>query len=245
VNYTTLFETIKGYTENDFPNTQYGDPTAASSNFTSKEQIDTFIQQAEQRIYNSVQFPSIRKNVTGPTIPNNKYLSGPTDFLAVYSMAVIDGDGNYEYLLNKDVNFIRAAYPNPTTTGLPQYYALFGPTTTNTNPPVITNELSFILGPTPDAIYNIELHYYYYPESIVTANTTWLGDNFDSLLLYGSLLEAYTYMKGEADVIAVYDKRYNEALALAKRLGDGMERSDAYRSGQMRMPNLPQNRGVI
>jgi len=244
VTYNELFATIKGYTENDFPNTQYGDPSAVSTNFTSKEQIDTFIRQAEQRIYNSVQFPSIRKNVTGPTTPNNKYLSGPNDFLAVYSMAVIDSNGNYEYLLNKDVNFIRAAFPNPADTGIPQYYALFGPTTTNSNPPVITNELSFILGPTPDAIYNVELHYYYYPESIVTAGNTWLGDNFDSVLLYASLLEAYTYMKGEADVIANYEKRYNEALMLAKRLGDGMERSDAYRSGQFRMPNLPQNTGV-
>jgi hypothetical protein len=236
VNYTQLFETIKGFTENDFPNTQYGDPTAATETFTSAEQINTFIRQAEQRIYNSVQFPSIRKNVTGPTTINNKYLSSPPDFLAVYSMAVIDPvTGDYEYLLNKDVNFIRAAYPNPTATGKPYYYALFGPTTTNTNPPVITNELTFILGPTPDAAYNIELHYYYYPESIVTATTTWLGDNFDSLLLYGSLLEAYTFMKGEPDVIANYEKRYNEALALAKRLGDGMERQDAYRSGQFRM----------
>jgi hypothetical protein len=244
VTYNELFETIKGYTENDFPNTQYGDPTAVSVNFTSKEQLDTFIQQAEQRIYNSVQFPSIRKNVTGTTTSGNKYLSSPGDFLAVYSMAVIDGDGNYEYLLNKDVNFIRAAYPNPSSTGLPQYYALFGPTTTNDNPPAVTNELSFILGPTPDAIYSVELHYYYYPQSIVTAGSSWLGDNFDSLLLYASLLEAYTYMKGEPDVIANYEKRYNEALMLAKRLGDGMERSDAYRSGQFRMPNLPQNNGV-
>jgi hypothetical protein len=235
MNYTQLFETIKGYCENNFPNTQFGDPTAVDATFTSKEQIDTFIQQAEQRIYNSVQFPAIRNNVTGPTTPNNKYLSSPSDFLAVYSMAVIDGDGNYEYLLNKDVNFIRAAYPNPATTGLPKYYAIFGPTTTNTNPPVITNEYSFILGPTPDSAYNIELHYYYYPESIVTASTTWLGDNFDSVLLYGSLLEAYTYMKGEPDVIANYEKRYVEALSLAKRLGDGMERQDAYRSGQVRM----------
>ena len=242
--YNELFETIKGYTENDFPNTQYGDPTAASVNFTSAEQVNTFIRQAEQRIYNSIQFPPIRKNVTGPTTANNKYLSSPGDFLAVYSIAVIDGDGNYEYLLNKDVNFIRAAYPNPSSTGIPQYYALFGPTTTNTNPPSVTNELSFILGPTPDAQYSVELHYYYYPESIVTASTTWLGDNFDSVLLYGSLLEAYTYMKGESDVIQNYTGRYNEALLLAKRLGDGMERSDAYRSGQFRMPNLPQNSAV-
>jgi hypothetical protein len=244
VTYNELFETIKGYTENDFPNTQYGNPSAVNTNFTSKEQIDTFIRQAEQRIYNSVQFPSIRKNVTGTTTNGNKYLSSPSDFLAVYSMAVIDNSGNYEYLLNKDVNFIRAAFPNPADTGIPQYYALFGPTTTNDVVPVITNELSFILGPTPNAAYDVELHYYYYPESIVTAGSSWLGDNFDSVLLYASLLEAYTYMKGEADVIANYEKRYNEALMLAKRLGDGMERSDAYRSGQFRMPNLPQNSGV-
>ncbi len=235
--YNELFETIKGYTENDFPNTQYGNPSAVSTNFTSKEQIDTFIRQAEQRIYNSVQFPSIRKNVTGTVTAGNKYLSGPGDFLAVYSMAVIDPiTGEYEYLLNKDVNFIRAAYPSPTATGKPYYYALFGPTTTSDTPPVITNELSFILGPTPDTTYSVELHYYYYPESIVTAGSTWLGDNFDSVLLYGSLLEAYTYMKGEADVIAGYQKRYDEAMILAKRLGDGMERTDAYRTGQIRLP---------
>ena len=244
MNYNTLFETIKGYVENDFPNTQYGDPTAASLNFTSAEQVNTFIRQAEQRIYNSVQFPSIRRNVTGTTTNGNKYLSSPSDFLAVYSMAVIDGSGNYEYLLNKDVNFIRAAYPNPADTGIPQYYALFGPTTTNDNPPAITNELSFILGPTPNAIYDVELHYYFYPESIVTAGSSWLGDNFSSVLLYGTLLEAYTYMKGEADVIQNYLGRYNEALMLAKRLGDGLERSGAYRSGQARTPPLPQNNAV-
>jgi len=156
--------------------------------------------------------------------------------LAVYSLAVIDGTGVYEYLLNKDVNFIRQAYPVPTDTGLPRYYALFGPTTTNSLSPTITNELSFILGPTPDAAYNVELHYYYYPESIVTAGTTWLGDNFDSVLLYGSLVEAYTFMKGETDMVNLYGQKYAEALALAKRLGDGMERQDAYRSGQYRQP---------
>jgi hypothetical protein len=237
VNYTQLFETIKGFTENDFPNTQFGDPTAVATTFTSKEQIDTFIKQAEQRIYNSVQFPSIRKNVIGITTPNNKYLSSPGDFLAVYSMAVIDPvTGEYEYLLNKDVNFIRQSYPSPTATGKPYYYALFGPTTTNSITPVITNELTFIIGPTPDAEYDIELHYYFYPESIVTANATWLGDNFDSVLLYGSLLEAYTFMKGEPDVIAGYQKRYDEAIVLAKRLGDGMERGDAYRDGQIKVP---------
>ena len=237
MNYTTLFQTVKGYCENDFPNTQFGDPTAVATTFTSKEQIDTFIQQAEQRIYNSVQFPAIRNNVTGPVTPNNKYLSSPSDFLATYSMAVIDPvTGEYEFLLNKDVNFIRQSFPSPTDTGKPQYYAIFGPTTTNTTPAVITNEYSFILGPTPDAAYNIELHYYYYPESIVTASTTWLADNFDSVLLYGCLLEAYTFMKGEPDVIAGYQKRYDEAMVLAKRLGDGMERGDAYRDGQVKLP---------
>ena len=234
MNYITLFETIKGYCENDFPNTQFGDPTAVDTNFTSKEQIDTFIKQAEQRIYNSVQFPAIRKNVVGATTANNPYVEAPLDFLAPYSLAVIDANGNYEYLLNKDVNYIRQVYPNPTATGIPQYYALFGPATLG-NPAVITDELSFILGPTPDTSYSLELHYYYYPESIVTALTTWLGDNFDSLLLYAALLEAYTFMKGEADVLANYEKRYNEALMLAKRLGDGMERQDAYRAGQFRM----------
>ena len=215
MNYTELVTAVSDYTENTFPTAD----------------MNTFIRQAEQRIYNSVQFPSIRKNVVGVTSTSNKYLACPNDFLAVYSMAVIDGTGVYEYLLNKDVNFIRQAYPSPTDTAIPKYYALFGPTVVSN---VITNELSFILGPTPDAVYNVELHYYYYPESIVTASTTWLGDNFDSVLLYGTLVEAITYMKGETDMIALYNGKYSEALALAKRLGDGMERQDAYRSGQFR-----------
>ena len=221
MNYTQLFETIKGYCENDFPNTQFTDPSAATATFTSKEQIDTFIQQAEQRIYNSVQFPNFRKNQTGTLTANNKYLEAPPDFLASYSLAVIT-DGSFEYLLNKDVNYIRAAYPSPTDTGIPRYYAQF-------------DDNTFILGPTPNAAYTVEMHYFFYPESIVTASTTWLGDNFDSALLYGSLVEAYTYMKGEADIVAAYNKRYEEAMILAKRLGDGMERRDAYRSGQVRM----------
>ena len=240
MNYAQLFETIKGYVENDFPSTQFTDSAGGTGTYTSKEQIDTFIQQAEQRIFNSVQFPSLRKNVTAltsafPADPRAMYLNAPGDFLASYSVAVIDNSGNYEYLLNKDVNYLRAAYPNPSTTGIPKYYALFGPATTNTNPPVITNELTFFLAPTPDAAYTVEMHYFFYPESIVTASTTWLGDNFDSALLYGSLVEAYTYMKGEADIMAAYNKRYEEAMILAKRLGDGMERRDAYRSGQVRM----------
>ncbi len=168
-------------------------------------------------------------------------LSCPSDFLSVFSMAVIDGTGAYEYLLNKDVNFIRQAYPQPTDTAIPKYYSLFGPTIAAGQP---TNELSFILGPTPDAAYSVELHYYYYPESIVTAENTWLGDNLDSVLLYGSLVEAYTYMKGEQDMMALYNQKYTEALGLASRLGDGLERSDAYRSGQSRVAPLPQNNGV-
>jgi hypothetical protein len=276
--------------------------------------IPVFVQQAEERIFNSVQFPSLRSNVTGTTTTNNKYLQCPTDFLAVYSLAIINASGEYEYLLNKDVNFIRQAYPQPTDTGLPRYYALFGPRSDN------PTELTFILGPTPDAAYGAELHYFFYPPSIVQSpvatlgaitggsaytagtyfdvpltggsgsgalatitvsggavtavtitdgglqygvantlsaaaaniggtgsgfsvpvasvtnagGTSWLGDNFDPVLLYASLVEAYTYMKGEADMMALYNQKFMEALALAKRLGDGMERQDAYRSGQFR-----------
>jgi hypothetical protein len=239
MNYTTLYNTIQSYTENQFPDVYL----ANGSTVSATTQINTFITQAEQRIYNSVQFPSLRKNVTGTTTSSNKYLSCPGDFLATYSMAVVDATGAYEYLLNKDVNFIRQAYPTPTDTAIPKYYALFGPTVSGVT---ISNELSFILGPTPDTVYTIELHYYYYPESITTvaSGQTWLGDNFDTVLLYGSLVEAYSFMKGEVDIIAGYDAKYKEALAMAQRLGDGMERSDAYRSGQYRQAPLPQNNGV-
>jgi hypothetical protein len=226
MNYAALSAAIQDYTQN------------YETEFVAN--IPVFIQQAEQRIYNSVQFPSLRKNVTGSVSASNKYLSCPNDFLSVYSLAVITGvtggnlnTGSYEYLLNKDVNFIRQAYPSPNDTGTPKYYALFGPTVSGA---VISDELSFILGPTPDAAYDVELHYYYFPESITVApdGQTWLGDNFDSVLLYGSLVEAYTFMKGETDLMALYDTKYKEALALAKRLGDGLERQDAYRSGQYR-----------
>jgi len=224
MNYAALSAAIQDYTQN------YEDEFVAN--------IPVFVKQAEQRIYNTVQFPSLRKNVTGNLTPNNKYLSCPIDFLSVYSIAVVDTTGAYEYLLNKDVNFIRQAYPTPTDTGTPKYYALFGPTFS------ASTELSFILGPTPNLNYQVELHYFFYPESIVTTSTTWLGDNFDTVLLYGSLVEAYTFMKGEADMLALYDGKYKEALALASRLGDGLERSDAYRSGQARLAPLPQNNGV-
>jgi hypothetical protein len=216
---TALYNAIQAYTEN------------TEADFVAN--IPVFVTQAEQRIYNNVQFPSIRKNVTGVVSTTTPYLNAPDDYLASYSFAVIDADGNYEYLLNKDVNFIRQAYPKATDTGIPKYYALFGPKVTSG---VISDTLSFLVGPTPDANYNVELHYYFYPESITVAadGQTWLGNNFDSVLLYGSLVEAYTYMKGEADMMALYNQKYMEAMALAKRLGDGMERQDAYRSGQFR-----------
>ena len=223
MNYAQLIAAIQGYSENTFP--------ATAGSFSSTDQLNTFIEQAEQRIFNSIQFPVIRKNVTGTTTSGNKYLATPVDFLSVFSIAVIAANGSYEFLLNKDVNFIREAYPSPTDLGTPAYYALF-------------DENSFILGPTPNSNYSTELHYYYYPASIVAAGTSWLGDNFDSVLLYGSLLEAASFMKSDADTIKNYTDRYNEALLLAKRLGDGFERSDAYRSGQFRMQNLPQNTGV-
>ena len=300
MNYTQLSSAIQAYTEN------------TEADFVAN--IPVFVQQAEERIFNSVQFPSLRSNVTGATTTNNKYLQCPTDFLAVYSLAIISANGEYEYLLNKDVNFIRQAYPQPTDTGIPKYYALFGPRSDN------PAELTFILGPTPDAAYGAELHYFFYPPSIVQSpvatlgaitggsaytagtyfdvpltggsgsgalatitvaggavtavtitdgglqygvantlsaaaaniggtgsgfsvlvasvtnagGTSWLGDNFDPVLLYASLVEAYTYMKGEADMMTLYNQKFMEALALAKRLGDGLERQDAYRSGQFR-----------
>jgi len=224
MNYATLFETIKGYVENDFPNTSWtGSDGSSTVTLTSTEQINTFIQEAEQRIFNAVQLLDLRKNVTGNCTSGNKYLSVPSDWLANFSLAVIDSSGSYTYLLNKDVNFIRESYPNPSDTGLPYCYAFF-------------DQNSYILGPTPDSSYQTELHYFYYPPSIVTAGTSWLGDNFDSVLLYGALLEAYTFMKGEQDVIAMYQKRYDEALALLKELGEGKNRQDMYRTPQVRYP---------
>jgi len=218
MNYATLVETIQAYTENDFPD------TAGSGGLTSAEQVATFVGQAEQRIYNNVQLLELRKNVTGNATATNKYLSVPSDWLANFSLAVIDPtSGAYEYLLNKDVNYIREAFPYPATTGKPTHYAMF-------------DQNSYILGPTPDASYDMELHYFYYPQSIVTAGTSWLGDNFSSVLLYGSLLEAYTFMKGEADVLAQYQKRYDEALAQLKELSEGKNRQDMYRTTQIRYP---------
>jgi hypothetical protein len=185
--------------------------------------IPNFVQYAEERIYNTVQLPALRQNSTASTALGNQYVSLPSDWLATYSLAVVDGSGDYQFLLNKDVNFIRQSFPSASSTGLPQYYSVWDDTT-------------MLLGPTPDAAYTLELHYYYYPPSIVNAGTSWVGDNFENVLLYGSLREAYTYLKGEADIIAEYDKKYMEGMAQLKRLGDGMERQDAYRSGQVRIP---------
>jgi hypothetical protein len=302
MNYVTLYQAIQDYSEN------------TESLFIAN--IPRFVQEAEERIFNTVQFPSLRKNVTGTLTASNKYLSAPTDYLSSYSLAVISTDGTYSFLLNKDVNFIREAYPLPTSTGLPKYYALFGPQYT------YPNELSFILGPTPDSAYSVELHYFFYPESIVqgmvktlstvitggtvytngvypnvpltggsgtgaigtitvsgnvvtavtitnggnfyvvgdtlsasnsylggtgsgfsctvatvsnAAGESWLGDNFDPVLLYGSMREAMLFMKGEQDLVKYYDDKYQEALQLAKRLGDGLERGDAYRDGQLKL----------
>jgi hypothetical protein len=305
LNYVQLYQAIQDYSEN------------TESLFVSN--ISTFVQEAEERIYNSVQIPSLRKNVTGTLTANNKYLSCPNDYLSTYSMAIIDTDTSYKYLLNKDVNFIREAYPTPTSTGIPKYYALFGSQYTN------ANELSFIMGPTPDVSYNVELHYFYYPVSIVqgaissyntptggssytngvypnvpltggqgsgatatitvagntvttvtinnggqfyaindslTTNssyiggtgsgfsvtvrlinnadgTSWLGDNYDPVLFYGSMREAMLFMKGEADLVKYYEEKYMEALQQLNRLGTGLERGDAYRDGQAKIKVNP------
>ena len=213
--YTELVTLVSDYCENTFPTVD----------------MNTFIKQAEQRIYNTVQLANLRKNVTGSLTASNKYLACPSDFMSAYSLAIYPAaGGEYLFLLNKDVNFMREAYPNPATTGKPKHYAIFGPQSND------VNELTFMVGPTPNASYGAELHYYYYPESIVTAGQTWLGDNFDSALLYGTMCEAVTYIKGEADMVKLYNDRYVQAIALLKNLGDGKQRGDAYRDGQVRIP---------
>ena len=217
MNYTELVAAIQSYTEDEYPTAD----------------INLFIQQAEERIFNSVQIPDLRKNVTGTMTAGSKYLNVPSDWLATFSLAVIDTDNSYTYLLNKDVNFIRESFPDTDNTfwKKPEYYAVFDDTT-------------FILGATPDAAYDSELHYYYYPQSIVVAGTSWLGDNFDSTLLYGSLLEAATYLKADADTITNYNNRYKEAMDLIQNLGEGKNRRDAYRSGQARIP-VKGSRGAV
>ena len=188
--------------------------------FTDDE-LKLFTQQAEQKIYNAVQFPALRRNQTGTLSDGVKYLTLPTDFLWAYSLAIISSD-NYTYLLNKDVNFIREAYPNPAATGVPKHYAYF-------------TDTSLIVGPTPNASFEVEFHYGYYPATIVTAGTSWLGDDFDSALLNGALLEAIRFMKGEADMVSLYQTMYLESLTLLGSLADNKLREDAYRSGQYKM----------
>lgn len=224
MNYAQLFLQVKTYLQNDFPDDVWTDSTGTStSTVTGKQQIDVFIRQAETRIYNSVQMPAQRKNVTGSVSTSNPYLALPSDWLSAYSLAVTNAPSTgYEFLLNKDVNFIRQAYPYPAVTGTPKYYAIF-------------DQNTLILGPTPDDNYTVEMHYNAYPQSIVDAGTTWLGTNFDPPLLYGTLLEAYTFMKGEQDVLQFYQTRYDEAIMQLKRLADGLDRQDAYRSGQARV----------
>ena len=210
MNYATLVQTIQEYVQ------------STETSFVAN--IPTFVQLAEERIYNTVQIPAIRRNQIGTLTSNNKYLTLPGDWLATFSLAVIAPvTGAQEFLLDKDVNFIRQSFPNPNDTGVPQYYAIF-------------DQNTLILGPTPNSNYQVELHYYYYPESIVTAGTSWVGDNFETVLLYGSLREAYTYLKGEQDLIANYEAKYQEGLQLIIRMGDGLNRRDAYRSGQVRVP---------
>lgn len=211
MNYTELKTAVEDTTENTFSATDFANLTKLS----------------EQRIYNSVQLPALRKNVTGTLTQGTPYLSAPTDFLSVFSLAVISG-GEYSFLLNKDVNFIRESFPSASTQGVPKYYALFGPDSAN------PDELTFILGPTPSAALTAELHYFYYPVSIVTAGTSWLGDNFDSVLFNAVMVEASRFMKQEQDIIAMMDKEYAQSLTLLKNLGDGKQRQDAYRSGQVR-----------
>jgi len=207
MNYTELKSNIQDITENTF----------------TDDQLAMFTEQAEQKIYNTVQIPALRKNFTGTLTSSNSYLTSPTDYLYTYSLAVVDSDGDYHFLLNKDVNFIREAYPSSSPTGLPKHYANF-------------DDDSFIVGPTPDSGYTIELHYGYYPESIVTAGSTWLGDEFDSALLNGALVEALRFMKGEPDLVQMYERMYVQSLKLLKNLGDGKLRGDTYRSGQPRVP---------
>lgn len=223
MNYATLFKTVQAYAENDFPDTVVVDTAAASTDFLTKEQVDTFIRQAEQRVYHMVQLLELRKNVTGNATTSNPYLTVPDDWLANFSLAVIKDDGSYEYLLNKDVNFIRESFPNPSDTGTPTHYAMF-------------DDQSYLLAPTPDADYTMELHYFYIPNSIVDTSTSWLGDNFDFVLLYGTLIEAYIFMKGEQDVHALYQKRYDEGIAMLKQLSEGKNRQDMYRTRQARYP---------
>ena len=204
--YAELVTAVSDYTQNTFDTTD----------------MNTMIQQAEQRIYNSVSLANLRKTSSTALTPSVNTFNAPTDLLSVYSFAVINASGDYIYLLNKDPAFMQESFPNPATTGTPKYYAINGPSSPVT-------QLQFILGPTPSAALVTNLSYFAMPETIVTATTTWLGNHFSSVLLYGTLIEANTYMKGEADMTAMYNQRYTEALTLLRNLGDGKQQTDTYR----------------
>ena len=208
MNYTELTNAIKEYTDN--------------TETTFVNNIPNFVRQTEERIYRSILIPELRKNVTTSLTTSNRFLAKPSDFLAVFSIAVVDGSSNYSFLLPKDVNFIREAYPATATSGLPVYYSLF-------------DGDNFLIAPTPDSTYTVQLHYYYDPPSIVTSSTSWLGDNAEATLLYGTLVEAYTFMKGEADIISFYKTRYDEAMAGLQQLADGRNKRDSYRNGEPRI----------
>ena len=205
--YAELVAAVKDYTNN------------TETNFVAA--IPTFVKQAEQRIYRSVNLPVNRKNVAGTITDGNQYLTMPTDFLFPLSLA-ITSSSNQIFLLNKAANFIRATYPNASTEGVPKYYGVFASDT-------------FIIGPTPNADYTTELHYYYQPASIVDTSPSWLGTNADTVLLYGSLIEAYTYMKGEPDIMLIYQQWYQEALDLLKVQAEGRLTGDEYRDGTIRV----------
>ena len=208
MNYTEITNAIKEYTDN--------------TETTFVNNIPNFVRQTEERIYRSILIPELRKNVTTSLSTSNRFLAKPTDFLAVFSIAVVDGSSNYSFLLPKDVNFIREAYPATASSGLPVYYSLF-------------DGDNFLIAPTPDSTYTVQLHYYYDPPSIVTSSTSWLGDNAEATLLYGTLVEAYTFMKGEADIISFYKTRYDEAMAGLQQLTDGRNKRDSYRNGEPRI----------
>ena len=208
MNYTEITNAIKEYTDN--------------TETTFVNNIPNFVRQTEERIYRSILIPELRKNVTTSLSTSNRFLAKPTDFLAVFSIAVVDGSSNYSFLLPKDVNFIREAYPATATSGLPVYYSLF-------------DGDNFLIAPTPDSTYTVQLHYYYDPPSIVTSSTSWLGDNAEATLLYGTLVEAYTFMKGEADIISFYKTRYDEAMAGLQQLADGRNKRDSYRNVEPRI----------
>lgn len=226
MNYTELSAALQAVVENTFPATV----TWESVEYTPAEQIALMFTRAEQRIFQQLRVAALRKNVTGPLAAGSRYLDLPGDFLAPHSIAIIRSNGDYEFLLNKDVSYLRAVYPNPNTQAEPRFYAVFGPTTTTDNPPVLTNELSIMVAPTPAQLYEVELHYFFYPPTITTAQTSWLGDNMSSLLLAGATLEAAIFMKVDEKMLAMYTAHFTDAFVAAQTLAKSSERADGFRT---------------